>query len=87
MKENLDFQKFSPEEIAYFNGLVKKYGLNQDVESLIIPLEDGSRVFITKAVVRNGFIPFEINKGIKNIKLEDHIENLINKKSSAEQAA
>ncbi len=60
MKENFEaFQKFSPEDVKFFNGLAEKYGLEQDEERLIVS-RNGKRAFILKrkkiAVKRGGKI-------------------------------
>ncbi len=45
--ENLQ-NKYTPEDIKFFNALAEEYGLEQNEEHLIIIKNDGSRVFLPK---------------------------------------
>lgn len=49
MKEEIkNFEKYSPKDIKFFDGLAEEYGLEQDAEFLILNKE-GKKTFIPKA--------------------------------------
>ena len=81
MKENLEsFQKYSPKDIEFFNGLADDYGLDQDVEHLIVN-GNGKRAFILKR--RKILIEKD---GVKELAdIEDLIKNTIEKLEKTEE--
>ncbi len=67
--ENIDNNKYSREDVEFFNGLANKYNLEQNVDQLIIIRNDGSKVFFPKW--------YEVPTKSGKIKIEDLIkENL-----------
>ena len=81
MKEGLEsFQKYSPKDIEFFNKLADKYGLEQDLERLIVS-RNGKRAFILKRK------EFDTEKnGVKGeIKIEELIKKTIEKLEQNEE--
>ncbi len=49
MKEEIkNFEKYSQKDIEFFDGLAEEYGLEQDIEFLIVN-KNGKKTFIPKA--------------------------------------
>jgi hypothetical protein len=65
MKENFEEKnngKYSLEDVGFFDTLVKKYGLEQNEDQLIIIKKDGSKVFLPKwyeVPTKNGKVDIE----------------------------
>ncbi len=66
-----DFEKYTPEDIKFFNELAEKYGLQQNIEYLIITKEK-KKIYVPKWRV----IPSEDGPSIK---IEEYIKELLSK--------
>jgi predicted DNA-binding ArsR family transcriptional regulator len=71
-KENYNEGKFSPEDVKFFNNLVEKYNLDQNIEEIII--KKGTReIHLLKR--RKMFI-----QGQGWVSIEDRIGQILNEK-------
>ena len=66
------YEKYSPEDIKFFNQLAEKYGMNQTIEYLILKNEDGREHYIPKMYK----IPSKDNPK-EGIEIEVFIKNLL----------
>ena len=65
------YEKYSPEDIKFFNQLAEKYEMKQTIEYLILKNKDGREHYIPKMYT----IPLRDNH--KGIEIEDFIKKLL----------